>query len=124
MSEGVKVAQEKELNIWSEDKTATGIKLDRFSQITGEHIIVPYLFRRLIKHQYLRLMQGYWKALEGGEAYKPKAESLFLKSFFDDTNPYVFLIDEKDFRRLDEIVVISKNKIKMSTHPGNIVFLS
>jgi len=62
--------------------------------------------------------------LEGKKAYKPKAESLFLKSFFDDTNPYVFMIAEKDFRRLDEIVIVTRNKIKMTTHPGNIVFLS
>lgn len=124
LSDGVKNAQKKKLNIWLDDKTLAGIKLNKFSQITGEHIIVPYLFRRLIKHQYLNLMQGYWKALEGNKAYKPKVESLFLKSFFDKTNPYVFLIDEKDFRRLDEIVIVSRNKIRMATHPGNIVFLS
>lgn len=124
LAEGVKNAQEQKLNIWLDDKTEQGIKLNKFSQITGEHVILPYLFRRLIKHQYLRLMQEYWKALEGKKSYQPKAESLFLKSFFDDTNPYVFVIDVKDFKRLDEIVVISRNKIRMSTHPGNIVFLS
>ncbi|MFK7770849.1 MAG: hypothetical protein AB8F94_01875 [Saprospiraceae bacterium] len=124
LADAVKDAQKKKLNIWLDDQTERGIKLNKFSQITGEHIILPYLFRRLIKHQYLRLMQEYWKALEGNKAHQPKAESLFLKSFFDDTNPYVFVIDTKDFKRLDEIVVISRNKIRMSTHPGNIVFLS
>lgn len=124
LADGVKSAQKKKLNIWLDDKTQEGIKLNKFSQITGEHIILPYLFRRLIKHQYLRLMQEYWKAIEGRKSYKPKAESLFLKSFFDDTNPYVFVIDVKDFKRLDEIVVISRNKVRMTTHPGNIVFLS
>lgn len=126
LSEGVKVAQDKEINIWSKDKTktATGVNFRRFSQLSEEHIIFPYLFRRLAKHRNLRLFQGYWKALEEGKAYKPKLESLFLKSFFDDTNPYVFLVDEKDFRRLDEIVIISRNKLKLITHPRNIVFLS
>jgi len=123
LMDGVLKAQKKKLNIWMDDRTAKGLTMNRFSQITGEDIIFPYLFRRMIKHQYLRMMEGYWNALEKRKNYKPKSDALFLDTFFDDTNPYVFVIDERDFRRLDSIVQITKNKIKMTTHPGNIVFL-
>ena len=117
-------ARRQKMNIWSEDKTDVGVTMKKTSQVTGEHLIFPYLFRRLIKHQYRRMMEGYWVALKKKKSYKPKVESLFLDSFYDDTNPYIFMIKEKEFKRLDEIVSVTKNKIKMNTDPGNIVFLS
>lgn len=51
-------------------------------------------------------------------------EELFLDTFFDDTNPYIFLIDERDFVRLDSIVQVTKTSLKMKAHPGDMVFLS
>ena len=120
----VKNAQRQEMNIWSEDRTAKGITTRRFSEVTDEELIFPYLFRRMVKHQYRRMMEGYWEALMEGEAYKPQTEALFLSSFFDDTNPYVFLIEEREFKRLDEVVRVTNTKIRMNTDPGNIVFLS
>ena len=70
------------------------------------------------------MMEGYWDALKKKKAYKPKTQSMFLDSFYDDTNPYVFMIKEAEFKRLDEIIKVTKTKMKMTTHPGNIVFLA
>lgn len=120
----VQNAERQKMNIWAEDKTDTGIVMNKFSQITGEFVILPYLFRRLIKHQYRRMMEGYWDAVAKKKSYKPKIQTLFLDSFFEDSNPYIFMIKEREFKRLDEIVTVTKNKVKMTTHPGNIVFLS
>ena len=117
-------AQRQKMNIWSEDETATGLKMNKFTQITDHHLIFPYLFRRLVKHQYRRMMEGYWDALKKRKSYKPNTKSLFLDSFYEDTNPYVFMIKESEFKRLDEIVKVTKTKLKMTTHPGNIVFLA
>ena len=117
-------AQRQKMNIWSVDETANGIRVSSFSKITEQHVILPYLFRRLVKHQYLRMMQGYYDALKKRKSYTPKSRSLFLDSFYEDTNPYVFMIKESEFKRLDQIVKVTKTKIKMTTHPGNIVFLS
>lgn len=117
-------AQRQKMNIWSSDKSAKGITARKFSQFTDQYLLFPYLFRRLVKHQYRRLMEGYWKALLDGKKYTPKTEAIFLDSFFDDTNPYVFLIKEREFKRLDEIIRVTKTRIKMSTPPENIVFLS
>ena len=120
----VKNAQRQKMNIWSVDKTAKGITTKKFSQITDKYLIFPYLFRRMVKHQYRRMMEGYWAALMSNSKYSPATEALFLDTFFDDTNPYVFLIEEREFKRLDEVIRVTKTKIKLNTHPGNIVFLS
>ena len=69
-------------------------------------------------------MEGYWDALNKGTKYTPKTEALFLDTFFDDTNPYIFMIKEREFKRLDEVIRVTKTKIKFSTPPENIVFLS
>jgi hypothetical protein len=120
----VENAQRQKMNIWSADETAVGIKMNKFSQITDHHLIFPYLFRRLIKHQYQRMMEGYWEALKKNKSYTPNTDSLFLDSFYEDTNPYVFMIKESEFKRLDELVQVTKTKLKMTTPPENIVFLS
>ena len=117
-------AQTEKLNIWSEDETNKGITTRRFSNVTDDHVIFPYLFRRLVKHQYRRMMEGYWEAITHNNQYSPRTEALFLDSFFEDTNPYVFLIEEREFKRLNEVIRITKTKIRINTHPGNIVFLS
>jgi len=120
----MKNAQRQRMNLWSEDKTSKSITAQDFSEVTDKHLIFPYLFRRLVKHQYQRMMKAYWSALENDRAYKPNTEDLFLESFFDGSNPYVFLIEEREFKRLDEIVKVTKTRIRMTTHPGNIVFLA
>ncbi|MEL6670583.1 MAG: hypothetical protein AAFR61_00180 [Bacteroidota bacterium] len=121
--EGVKKAQADKLNLWSKDRSEKGITLRRFDQITDDYLIFPYLFRRLVKHQFRRQMEGYWEASANKKSYTPSETKLFLESFFKDSNPYVFKIDERDFVRLDEIVYVTKTKLRLKTHPGNIVFL-
>ncbi|MEM6398346.1 MAG: hypothetical protein AAF741_18485 [Bacteroidota bacterium] len=122
--EAVTKARKKQLNIWSKDKTQEGVFTRSFEDIIDKHVFLPYLFRRLVKHQYKRMMEGYWLALKKKKAYKPKSSSLFLESFYGDTNPYIFLVKEREFKRLNEIVKVTKTKITMKTSPENIVFLS
>ncbi len=121
---GVLNAQRQKMNLWSEDETIQGINIQHFSQLTSEVIIFPYLFRRIVKHQYRRQMEGYWNALQKNSPFKPDPENLFLDSFFEDTNPYLLLVEERDFVRLNEVVRIDNQQLQLTTHPGNIVFLS
>ncbi|MCB0586799.1 MAG: hypothetical protein KDD06_15945 [Phaeodactylibacter sp.] len=124
LMQGVQEAQQQKLNLWADDRSQKGLNLRHFSQLTEDYLIFPYLFRRLVKHQFQRQMEGYWDAVANKKSFKADPEEIFLDSFFDDTNPYVFLIDQRDFVRLDSIVYVTKTKLKMRTHPGNIVFLS
>ncbi|TAE51829.1 MAG: hypothetical protein EAZ89_09535, partial [Bacteroidetes bacterium] len=124
LASGVQAAITAKKNLWSLDKTMTGIELKQLSQLTGEHLVFPYLFRRLVKSQFLGMMQDYWKAVLEQKPYTPQTESLFLDRFFEESNPYIFLIKEKDFVRLDSVAEISGSQFKLKTPASNIVFLS
>lgn len=121
---GVRNAQRQKMKLWSEDKTQKGIKLERFSQLTESHLIFPYLFRRLVRHQFKQHMFNYWEAVDKKKSFTADEDELYLDKFFEETNPYVFKVDERDFVRLDSVAHIDKEKFQLTTHPGNIVFLS
>jgi len=121
---GVLNAQRQRMGLWSEDKTQEGIRLNAFSQLVEKDLIFPYLFRRMAKHQLKRQYEAYWEAVSNKQSYTPDTEEMHLDTFFDDTNPYVLLVEERDFQRLDNIMEISGNSFRLKTHPGNIVFLS
>ncbi len=84
----------------------------------------PYLFRKLIKHAFRQDIAAYWHALEtDASSFEPDMEKVSLAGFFDGGNPYVFLVKEKDFVRLDEILHLTKTRLTLKTKPQNIVFL-
>lgn len=121
---GVQNAQRQKMGIWNLDKTQDGVKIKNLKQLTEKVLVWPYLFRRIAKNQFKRQMEDYWEAVEKKKRFEADTEELHLNSFFKDTNPYVFMVKESDFVRLDQIVTIKKNEFKLNTHPGNIVFLS
>ena len=121
---GVKNAQRQHMNLWSEDQTEDGISLKGLTQLTEQTLIFPYIFRRMIKHQFRQKMEGYWKAVVQKDSFDSDPEDLFLDSFFDYTNPYVFKVDERDFVRLDQVLVVGRNTLRLTTPPGNLIFLS
>ena len=122
--DGYKNAKRQEYGIWKEDRTMDGIPLTKRSELFKEYIIFPYLFRRIIKHQVRIQNEEYYEAVKNKKSFKPDTDEMFLDRFFEQTNPYVFLIKEKDFVRLDRIVKPSEKGFKLLTDPGNIVFLS
>jgi hypothetical protein len=112
-------------NIWLYDKTDTGIKVTSISKIHDEYEIYPYLFRKLIKHWYRRNMEKYWDALRADRAYSLRGSTrISLTGFFETGNPYIFVVSERDFVRLDEILSMKGNTLKMKKYPFDIVFLS
>ena len=112
-------------NIWLYDKTVKGAKITSLSKITDHYEIFPYLFRKVIKHWYRKNMKKYWEALRKDRAYSPRGSTrVSLTGFFETGNPYIFVISERDFVRLDELVTIKNNTLKMTRPPFDIVFLS
>ncbi len=112
-------------NLWLYDKAVNGIEIDELKHITDDYGIYPYLFRKIVKHWYATQMQRYWDALRKGDdaAVNYDLRVDFAK-FFDAGNPYVFVISDQDFVRLDEILVIERNKLTLTKYPFDIVFLS
>jgi endonuclease YncB( thermonuclease family) len=124
LMDGLQNAQRQKYGLWAEDRTEKGIPLKSMAELTDKHLVFPYLFRRMIKHQFKRQNEAYYEAVKSKKAFDASTDNLYLDTFFDDTNPYVFLIKERDFVRLDTIVKVTKTQLKLMTHPGNIVFLS
>jgi hypothetical protein len=70
-------------------------------------------------------MEKYWDALRKDRAYSLRGSTrVSLTGFFETGNPYIFVVSERDFVRLDELVTIKNNTLKMTRPPFDIVFLS
>lgn len=84
------------------------------------------LFRKILKHWYRTNMEKYWDALRSNRTGLKTGNSsrVSLKGFFESGNPYVFVISKQDFVRLDSIIEIKRNNLKMEPYPFDIVFLS
>lgn len=112
-------------NIWLRDKTDVGVNITSVGKIHDQYELYPYLFRKVIKHWYRRNMEKYWDALRTDKTYSLRGSSrISLTGFFETGNPYVFVVSERDFVRLDEVVEIKRNMLKLKRYPFDIVFLS
>ena len=111
-------------NLWLFDQTINGIEIDDLKHITEDFGIYPYLFRRIVKHWYAGQMQRYWDALTAGSDTALYDRHVDFTRFFDDGNPYVFVISDQDFVRLNEILRIEGKRLTLTKHPFDLVFLS
>ena len=112
-------------NVWVYDRTTRGIALSELVQITEETEMWPYLFRKLIKHWHRTNTERYWDAIRAKRPYKSEGESkLDLDGFFKTGNPYVFIISDREFKPLDEVLVFQGERMKLKKMPYDLVFLS
>ncbi|MBZ0275937.1 MAG: hypothetical protein K8I60_07330, partial [Anaerolineae bacterium] len=112
-------------NLWLYDQTIRGINVDDLKNITDDYGLYPYLFRRIIKHWYRTQMERYWDALRQGKDDSPAYDlRVNFDRFFEEGNPYVFVISDQDFVRLDSIVTLKGNKLTFTRYPYDLVFLS
>ncbi len=119
-------ANEKIGNLWFYDKTADGIAVADLKMLTDEMEIYPYLFRKAVKAWYRQQMQQYWDAIRSGKpfAFDANDKRLAIAQLLDDGEPYVFVISEQDFVKLNEILVLKDNTLKLLYSPVDLVFLS
>lgn len=111
-------------SLWRIDASQKGVALTHLAAVTTENALFPYLFRRVVRYVYARQMSAYWAALRANAAAIAPADEFNLAGFFDETNPYVFVISDQDFVRLSDVVSIQKNVLRMLKSPQDIVFLS
>ncbi len=114
-------------NLWVYDKTCSeeGTRISNVEQVNHDSELWPYLFRKLLKQWHKNNLERYWEALRTDEAFDSRRNNrVQLKSFFDNGNPYVLIVSETEFVRLDQIVEIKGYTLKMLREPWDIVFLS
>lgn len=111
-------------NLWSNDRTMKGITVKNIAGVTEQVEMFPYLFRKLIKHAFRQDTLAYWDALENNNTgFVPDMDKVSLSGYFDGGNPFVFLVKEKDFVKLEEILHVTKTRMTLKTTPQNMVFL-
>ena len=126
LSEAAQSAAKKKLNLWGKDETADGVSITSVKKLNEEIEIFPYLFRKLLKAWHLRNMQQYWAALqgEGSKNYDRDDSRIYPKGLFETGDPYVFLVSDRDFVKLSQIVEIKGSTLTMKRPAYDIVFLS
>lgn len=118
---------EKLPNLWVYDKTVSeeGARISNVGQLNHDHELWPYLFRKLLKQWHKDNMQRYWEALETNSRFDSSRNSrVALKNLFNSGNPYVLIVSENEFVKLNEIIAIKGYNLKMLRQPWDIVFLS
>lgn len=117
---------EKLPNLWLHDKTLSGAKLTTISKINDEYEIWPYLFRKILKHWHRTNLEEYWESLRNEKAKYTSADEnrIKFKNFFGGGNPYILIVSETNFVKLDQVLEIKGSTLKMTAQLWDIVFLS
>lgn len=113
-------------NLWLYDKTLDGVVINDLKQLTEEMEVYPYLFRKTVKLWYRQQMQQYWDAIRAGKAFTFDANDkrVTIDKLLEDGDPYVFVMSEQDFVKLNEVLVLKGNTLKLRYSPADLVFLS
>ncbi|MFN8439743.1 MAG: hypothetical protein U0175_03185 [Caldilineaceae bacterium] len=105
-------------NLWHSDKSIPGIVLSDIKLITQQSslptdasLIYPYLFRKVLKFWYQNTPDV-------------TNTTVNLSNLCAKANPNIFVVSEADFVKLDEILDLTGNLLKMKKLPQDIVFLA
>ncbi|MFN8491783.1 MAG: hypothetical protein U0350_29555 [Caldilineaceae bacterium] len=105
-------------NLWRSDKSIPGLTLTDIKTITQQSkpqvdasLIYPYLFRKVLKFWYQTTPDVNTTAIN-------------LLNLCGKANPNIFVVSEADFVKLDEILELKGNGLRMKKLPQDIVFLS
>lgn len=104
MIAATKKARNQKIGIWTEDKTNTGFAITNITDLTDQHVILPKLFRRLVAY------------LQGG------TDLSGFKAFLEAGDEQVFLLGDNHFTKLDNLVEVNGNKVKMIELPEDVVY--
>jgi hypothetical protein len=105
-------------NLWHADRSIPGITIADIKVITQQAsgasdaaLIYPYLFRKVLKFWYQTTPNVANTAVN-------------LTDLCAKANPNLFVVSEADFVKLDEILELKGNLLKMKKLPQDIVFLA
>lgn len=113
-------------DVWLHDNTIQGIEVPSLTNLYADTVVYPYLFRRIVRQWYGKMMARFWESLRNNHDISVDEEDLGLDldGFFEDGDPWIFVISEQDFLRLSDILDVRHRSLKMRVYPYDIVFLS
>jgi len=107
-AKGTSKARKSKRGVWSSDKTNKYFKVDELSDVTGDHVILPKLFRRIT---------AYIKAYGTFDPQK------FLARL-EEKQEKILILSILHFTHFDNLIKVNEHgKIKLVHKPENIVFL-
>lgn len=128
LMEAAKQAQQNpdQVDVWLHDTTKNGVEIASLTSLYKDTVVYPYLFRRIVRQWYSKTLNRFWEGLRHDHNPLPDGEDLGLDldGFFEDGDPWIFLISEQDFLHLSDILDVSSTSLKLHTYPYDIVFLS
>ncbi len=113
-------AQRYRRGVWAEDASRSGLTLRTVTELNDQAVLMPYLFRKLLRSWRLRALATYWS---GGDVSSSALEALAVTDLFVSGDPYVYVSSTRDFLRLDEVVRVEGDTLTLLVKPHEIVFL-
>lgn len=113
-------------DVWLHDRTPQGVDLPALTPLYEDTVVYPYLFRRIVRRWYARTMTRFWEGLRHDHNPLPDGEDLGLDldGFFEDGDPWIFVVSEQDFLHLSDVLDVRGSRLKLRVYPYDIVFLS
>jgi endonuclease YncB( thermonuclease family) len=104
LSKETKRARKAKRGVWAKDRTNAGFAVPNLAAITNQHVILPKLFRRLVKF------------LQGGGSVAG------FKNYLEQQAEGVTIISTAHFTHFDTVVEVNGNKVKLTERPENLMF--
>jgi len=105
LSAAVQSAREEGRGLWPYDRTTRGLSVSSLEAVTEEAAILPKLFRRIVDYMG-----------EGGSI-------LGFKEHLQKKCEPLVRIDQVHFTRLDAVVAVQGEKVRLSEAPENLIFM-
>lgn len=106
LTQATEDARSRGAGLWSIDKTTDGFEVTGLRSITEEHVILPKLFRRLVKY------------IENGGNVSG------FKDYLEESPEPILVLESAHFTNLDSVVSVVGNTVKLTVKPEGMVFLS
>ena len=104
MSEAVRSARDAQRELWAEDRTNRGFRVQGLQSLSNEHVILPKLFRRLAEY------------LEGGGSV------VGFKKWLEVREEGVWVLPAGHFTHFDTVIEEAADMIRMTESPENLIF--
>jgi len=104
-TKAVQKARKNKKGLWPLDKTNTGVIVKDLQGVSDTDVILPKLFRRLVSYM------GHGGTIDN------------FKQYLKDQNDQLTIISNTHFTRLDYIVEINGDEVKLTEKPENLIFL-
>ena len=120
LSIATSTAQRYRRGLWAQSTPSGSLAIPTVSALNDTVILLPYLFRKLLRSWRLRALATYWA---GGDVSAAALETLDVGALFESGDPYLYTVSDRQFVRLSQVVTASGGTLTLTRKPQDLVFL-